>query len=106
MKNFDPQSRPLKLGKMAKNANSDGLVLINPAGQAYAIDNDLSTIWLMLDGEKTYQETLDYLCQESEYPKNDIEEIFESTLEKLIQVNLAKCLPHLSSSSETSETSI
>jgi hypothetical protein len=52
-----PTMIPSRLGKIAKDKHGS-LVLINPKGKAYAVNNDLSSLWLMLDGEKTYDQLL------------------------------------------------
>ncbi|MBH47202.1 MAG: hypothetical protein CME71_03425 [Halobacteriovorax sp.] len=81
---MNPQSEclPARQGKLAKDTQGN-LVLINEGGKAFAVDNDLSTIWLMLDGQKTYSEILETLSQEAPYTPSEIDPMVSEVLEKL-----------------------
>tara|TARA_R110000868_G_scaffold72133_4_gene210400 strand:- start:10377 stop:10646 length:270 start_codon:yes stop_codon:yes gene_type:complete len=81
------ESLPTRQGKMAKDTQGN-LVLINQAGKAFAVDNDLSTIWLMLDGQKTYSEILQKLVEEAPYSTKEIDPLVATALEKLRSADL------------------
>lgn len=81
------QMIPNRLGKLAKDQKG-GLVLINPKGKAYAVDNDLSSLWLMLDGEKTYEELLKDLASGLQTQKKDMDPHVRVMLERLHSVEL------------------
>lgn len=76
-----------KQGRLAKDTDGN-LVLINPQGKAYAVDNDLSTVWLMLDGTRTYQELLQTLCEDSPHTEGEIDHVVIEVLTRLKEVDL------------------
>lgn len=76
-----------KQGRLAKDTDGN-LVLINPEGKAYAVDNDLSTVWLMLDGSRTYQDLLETLCEDSPHSKVEIDHVVVEVLTRLKEVDL------------------
>lgn len=80
---------PKKQGRMAKDTDGN-LVLVNPEGKAFAVDNDLSTVWLMLDGEKSYADILDTLCDNTRHSQAEIDQAISEALERLRSVNLVE----------------
>lgn len=80
---------PKKQGRMAKDTDGN-LVLVNPDGKAFAVDNDLSTVWLMLDGEKTYADILTALSNNTRHSQAEIDQAISEALERLRSVNLVE----------------
>lgn len=78
---------PDRLGKMAKDTDGN-LVLVNPAGKAYAVDDNLSSVWMMLDGKKTYSDILDQLCANTDYTSEQVNQAMTEALKRLRSVDL------------------
>lgn len=81
------KSMPNRLGKLAKDTDGN-LVLINENGKAYAVDNDLSTVWMMLDGHKNYPQLLEALTEDASCSPQEIDGLVRSALEKLSAAEL------------------
>ncbi len=80
---------PKQCGRLAKDTQGN-LVLINPAGKAFAVDNDLSTVWLMLDGTRNYEQILETLTGDSPYSPQEIDETVREVLNRLHTVDLVR----------------
>lgn len=78
---------PQKQGRLAKDTDGN-LVLVNPEGKAFAVDNDLSTVWQMLDGSRTYDDLLHTLAANAPDSKQEIDRAVSEVLEKLRSVDL------------------
>lgn len=84
-----PETKPKKLGQMARDTEGR-LVLVNPDGKAYAVDNDLSAVWSLLDGETTYQELIESLTHKRPDLKEEIDQLVKHSLSKLSSVSLVE----------------
>lgn len=87
--NLTAQSVPERQGEMKKDEQGR-LILINPEGKAYSIDDGLSTIWTLADGQASIKEMTEKIIQQN--PNNDadqIQSVIESSLLKLNSVQLA-----------------
>lgn len=80
---------PQQCGHLAKDSQGN-LVLINPAGKAYAVDHDISAVWSMLDGTRDYQEILHTLSSDSPYGAQEIDHTVREVLERLHAVDLVR----------------
>jgi len=52
------------------------------------VDNDLSTVWLMFDGNRSYHEVIEELGRNSPHQAQEIDEIVKKALHRLSEVNL------------------
>lgn len=79
---------PSRQGQMTKDEEGR-LVLVNPDGKAYAVDNTLSAVWSIVDGQKNVEQLTETIFRE--HPTNDkkeIQSVIEASLLKLESVNL------------------
>ena len=96
---------PTQRGKMAKDEKGN-LVLINEEQVAFAINADLSKVWLALDGNHSIKEIIREFSKNAKASENEITDIILKSIQKLDSAELVAWKDYRSNSSETSDTSI
>lgn len=87
--NITAQSIPERQGEMKKDQQGR-LILVNSQGKAYSIDDSLSTVWTLADGDLNIEQMTQKICQENpNHDRQQVQSLIEASLLKLNSVQLA-----------------
>ena len=79
----------IKKGNLVKSEANE-LLIVDENRKAYKVDRGVIAIWSMCDGNRTQEQIVDELANETKIEKTKISELVSDILAKLEQVSLVQ----------------